>query len=101
VARVTVTQPADADTNAILANLERDAGRTTAAKYAAAFERLYDRLAVHPDIGAPRPALGLNVRLGIVLPYVVIYRHIADDDLVAIVRIVHGSRRITRALLRT
>ena len=37
--------------------------------------------------------------MGIVLPYVVIYRHSGDENRVAIVRIVHGNRRITRRLL--
>jgi len=37
--------------------------------------------------------------MGIVVPYIVIYRHSGDVDRVAIVRIVHGSRCITRRLL--
>lgn len=100
MARVVVTEPADADTAAIQSYLEREAGRITAAKYSSSFESLYERLTAHPDSGAPRPALGPHVRIGIVAPFVVIYRHVADDDVVAIIRIVHGSRRITRRLLR-
>ena len=99
MARVVVTQPADADVSDILTYLEREAGRLVASQYNAAFESLYERLAVHPDSGATRPALGLQIRVSIVLPYVVIYRHVAAADLVAIIRIVHGSRRITRKLL--
>jgi toxin ParE1/3/4 len=100
MARVVVTEPADADTAEIQAYVEREAGIPTASKYSNSFESLYERLTAHPDSGAPRPALGRHVRIGIVAPYVVIYRHVADDDVVAIIRVVHGSRRITRKLLR-
>ena len=62
-------------------------------------ERLYDRLGAHPGIGAPRPALGRNIRIGIVSPYIVIYRHTDADDTVTVLRVVHGRRRITGALL--
>ncbi len=38
MARVVVTQPADADTADILADLEREAGSATASKYINSFE---------------------------------------------------------------
>ncbi|MGD1037787.1 MAG: type II toxin-antitoxin system RelE/ParE family toxin [Roseiarcus sp.] len=100
MARVVVSLLAQADTAAIVNDLTRKAGHNVAAKYAASFEALYERLTVHPDSGAPRPAFGRHIRIAIALPYVVIYRHVADEDVVAIIRIVHGSRRITRKLLR-
>jgi len=65
----------------------------------ASLEALYDRLAVHPDSGAPRPAYGQHVRIGLVWPYVVVYRHVPNSDLVGVIRVVHGSRHITRKLL--
>jgi toxin ParE1/3/4 len=68
--------------------------------YAASFEALYDRLAAHPGSGAPRPRYGRHVRIGLVLPYVVAYRYVPDSDLVGVIRVLHGSRRITRQLLR-
>jgi plasmid stabilization system protein ParE len=40
------------------------------------------------------------VRIGIVLPYIVIYRHSARDDTVTILRLVHGYCRISGKLLR-
>jgi toxin ParE1/3/4 len=43
------------------------------------------------------PALGPNVRIGVVSPYIVIYRH--AEDTVNVLRIVHGRRRITDKLL--
>ncbi len=100
MARVVVSLLAQADTATIVNDLENNAGHNVAVKYVASFEALYERLTAHPDSGAARPALGSHMRIGIVLPYVVIYRHVADDDVAAIVRIVHGSRRITRKLLR-
>jgi toxin ParE1/3/4 len=99
MARVVVTEPADADAADILTYLAREAGSVAAVKYSRAFDALYQRLASHPDSGAARPALGSHIRIGIVLPYVVIYRHVAGDHIVAILRIVHGNRRITRKLL--
>lgn len=68
-------------------------------KYNALFERLYDRLAAHPGIGAPRPALGRDIRIGIVSPYIVNYRHTRADDIVTVLRVVHDRRRITGRLL--
>jgi toxin ParE1/3/4 len=70
-----------------------------AVKYNELFEKLYERLADHPGSGAPRPALDSHIRIGIVSPYIVIYRHNADDDTVTVLRIVHGRRRISGKLL--
>jgi len=99
VTRVIVTSPADADTADIVTYLAAKAGYNVAATYIAAVEKLYDRLADHPDSGAPRPALGPHIRVGFVSPYIVIYEHTEPDDTVTILRIVHGRRRITGKLL--
>ena len=99
MARVVVSTVAQADTATILRDLASKAGLGVAADYAAFLEVLYDRLATHPDSGAPRPAYGRHVRIGLVWPYVVAYRHVPDSDLVGIIRVVHGSRQITRKLL--
>lgn len=101
MARVVITASADADSAAILDYLSVKAGQPTVVKYRALFRRLYARLADHPDSGAPRPALGPRIRIGVVSPYIVIYRHIEAADTVAILRIVHGRRRITGKLLAT
>ena len=90
---------ADADTDAILAYLAREAGGRTAVKYDRLFDGLYERLAAHPAIGAPRPALGRTIRIGIVSPYIVVYQHTEDNDTVTVLRIVHGRRRMTGSLL--
>jgi toxin ParE1/3/4 len=44
-------------------------------------------------------ALGSNIRIGIVSPYIVIYRHSEGDDTVTLLRIVHGRRKITGKML--
>src|SRR5262245_33666161 len=56
------------------------------------------RLAAMPDIGPPRPALGSNARVVIILPYLVIYEH--RDNVVTVFRVLHGKRNITREFLR-
>jgi toxin ParE1/3/4 len=100
VARVIVTPSADADTAEILGFLAAKAGYGVAANYNAAFEQLYDNLADFPDSGAPRPNVGARIRIGVVSPYLVIYRHTEADSTVRVLRIVHGSRKITGKLLR-
>ncbi|SDR60688.1 Plasmid stabilization system protein ParE [Rhizobiales bacterium GAS191] len=97
--QVTVAATADADTASILSDLETKAGKATAARYNSLFESVYDRLADYPDSGPLRQALGPNIRIGIVPPYIIIYRHVAADDTVTILRIVHGRREIASRLL--
>ncbi len=99
MARVVIASSADADYAEILSDLVTKAGWNVASKYDGLFERLYDRLADHPRSGAPRPVLGLNIRIGIVSPYIVVYRN-EEDDTVTVLRIVHGRRRITGKMLR-
>lgn len=99
MARVVVAEDADRDLDEVLHDLAGKAGSAVAIRYSELFERLYDRLAEHPAIGASRPVLGRGIRIGIVTPYVVIYHHDLADDLVTILRIVHGRRRINRGLV--
>jgi toxin ParE1/3/4 len=100
MARVIVSLLAQADTNEIVTDLAEKAGYNVAAGYAASFEALYERFAVHPDSGAPRFAIGPDIRIGIASPYVVIYGHDKASDTVTIFRIVHGRRKISGKLLR-
>lgn len=99
MARLLITDPADADSIAIISDLTTKAGELVADRYDAEFDALYRRLEAFPESGSPRAKLGRFVRIGLVSPYVVVYRHIPDDDLVAIVHIPHGRRQITRRLL--
>lgn len=91
---------AQSDTAYIATDLARKAGYRVAEKYIAAFETIYGRLTVYPDSGPRRPAVGLNIRIGVVRPYVVLYEHDQLNDIVTIFRIVHGKRKITGKLLR-
>jgi toxin ParE1/3/4 len=91
MARVVYTESADADSASIFRYLTNKAGPRTVVKYRVLLNRLYDRLSDHPDSGAPRPALGQNIRIGVVSPYCA--------ELVTILRIVYGRRRITAKLL--
>jgi len=92
MARVLVASLADDDMAAILTDIAREAGTSAALRYYHRFERLLDRLARHPAIGAPRPALGPDTRIGVVAPYVVIYDYDRDADAVMILRVMHGRR---------
>src|SRR5271163_612432 len=97
--RVVVSPVAQTDTAIIIRDLAAKAGHGVAVSYAASFEALYDRLAAYPGSGAPRPNSGRYVRIGLVLPYVIAYRYVPDSDLVGVIRVLHGSRHITRKLL--
>ncbi len=99
MARVRFTASAAADSAAILSHLNTEAVHQIASKFGNRCAKLYDRLAGHPESGAPRPALGPNIRIGIVSPYIVIYRYIEADDLITVLRIVHGHRKIAGKLL--
>jgi toxin ParE1/3/4 len=98
MARVVVSSPANADTIEILAYLARIAGAATADKYDKVLNEVYDRLAVHPDIYAARPSLGPKIRAAAVSPYLVIYEH-TTPDVVTILRVLHGRRRLSPSLL--
>jgi len=100
VARIIITPKAGADLQEIYAYLAAEAGVATAARYRQRFDELYRHLALYPESCPRRPKLNPTARIGIVSPYVVLYAHPTADDTATIVRVVHGSRRITRKLLR-
>ena len=56
--------------------------------------------AADADAAAIFDYLYARIRVGIASPYIVIYSHMEADDTVRVLRIVHGSRRITGKLLR-
>ncbi|MCI0468272.1 MAG: type II toxin-antitoxin system RelE/ParE family toxin [Beijerinckiaceae bacterium] len=99
MARLAFTASSTADLDGILSDLNVKAGRHAANLYGDRFRKNYDRLADHPASGAPRPTLGPNVRIAVILPYIVIYRYIGAEDLVTVLRIVHGRRKIAGRLL--
>ncbi len=100
MARVIVSLLAQSDTARIIADLASKAGYEVAERYAADFDKLHARLAAHPDSGPRRPAIGRDVRIGIVSPYITIYEHDRQGDTVTIFRVIHGRRAITDEILR-
>ena len=99
MAKVILSRLAQSDEVDIARDLTRKAGYRVAAQYAARFERLYDRLGRFPESGAPRPKIGTRVRIGVVKPFTVPHRYDPATDTVIILRIVHGRRRLTGAML--
>ena len=90
---------AENDLDGILDDLERDAGRRTAQRVAREFRAAIALLADFPDRGASRPAFGKDIRMIRVAPYLVLYEGTPDGDAVQIIRILHGSRKITPAMI--
>jgi toxin ParE1/3/4 len=88
------------DTNEILNYLEKVAGRPLAEKYSSRIDQTIVRLATFPESGAPRPALGAHARVALVPPYLLIYDYTPTDELLILLRLLHGRRNITAALLR-
>ena len=100
MAHIVITAAADEDTAIIIDDLADKAGGKVALRYEADFDAFYRRLEQFPESGAPRRKLGATVRIGVVSPYVIFYRYVATDDVALILRILHGSRNITRRMLR-
>ena len=94
MADVVVTSPASDDNDIILSYLQLHAGQTVAGDYRLDFRALFRRLAVHPQIGSLRRALGRDVRLAVVDPYVVLHRYDRATDTVFVLRVLHGRRRL-------
>lgn len=99
MARVRFTASAAGDSAAILSDLNAKAGHQIATKFGNRFTKLYERLAGHPESGPLRPVLGRNIRIGIVSPFIIVYRYTEADDVVTVLRIVHGHRKIAGKLL--
>jgi toxin ParE1/3/4 len=99
VTRVIISPEADADSGAILSDLAAQAGPRVADRYEADFDAVYERLAVFPQLGAPRARLSKDLRMCIVLPYLIFYEYLEAKETVTILRIVHGKRKITRKFL--
>jgi toxin ParE1/3/4 len=98
--RLVVTADADADTRDVLAYLGRHAGRSVAADYGRRFGKAIERLVEMPETGSPRPSLGVNARIAVIFPYVLIYDYDRDSNTLTLLRILHGRRNISQDLLR-
>jgi len=98
--RVVITDPANADLETITHDLTIKAGKAIAYRYLDDFAALWEHFVRFPSSGAPRLKLGKGIRSGYVRPYVLYYRYDLAHDIVYVLRILHGKRDITRALLR-
>ncbi len=98
--QLVITPEADDDVDRIVADLALASGWRTVETYLENFDRLYDRLVDFPQSGAPRPKLGHDIRVGLVAPYVIVYRYDHEPDRITVLRILHGARKITRKLLK-
>jgi toxin ParE1/3/4 len=98
MARIVFTNTASNDQANLLEYLGEKAGLRTAVKFQSRFRALFDRLTDHPASGPRRPALGADVRIGVITPYIVIYRYDEANDTVTVMRVVHGRRDIKKTL---
>lgn len=78
MARLVVTIRAALDVAAIVQMLTDNAGPDVASRYRREIDALYDRFSLFPRSGAHRPQLGHEIPIGVVSPYVVIYRYRQD-----------------------
>jgi plasmid stabilization system protein ParE len=97
-AEIVVSAAALNDIESIIEHLTREAGPNVAAKYRRRLLRIFALLHNQPGLGARRPKLGRGVRLSVMAPYLVFYRH--SKQTATIPRVLHGSRKISTALLR-
>lgn len=71
-------------------HLAAEAGASTAAKWVDQIVVAIERLALNAEIGALDRWLGEDRRKIVIRPYIVVY--LIEDDVVVILRIVHGAR---------
>ena len=100
MAYVVVTASADRDLDDIVRYLAERGGRSIATRYLERFDVAYERLRRFPLSGHRRPKLGREVRIVVVLHYLIIYDWEESADRVTVLRVVRGSRRITKRLVR-
>jgi toxin ParE1/3/4 len=88
--KVTLHPAAEQDVHEAAAFYEREGSPIVAARFVAEFKRLATLLLEHPEIGSPRSSgrRGFPMR---VFPYTVVYRVIAEDIKILVVK--HDSKR--------
>lgn len=95
-----VSAKAETDTFDILNELEAKAGTAVSVRYATRFRDSVARLLEMPEIGSLRPALGAETRGVVIAPYVMIYDYIEKDELIVLLRILHGRRNISKETIQ-
>ena len=98
--RVIISPRADADVDDIVRYLSGRGGVELVQSYLYRFDDVYMRLAEFPGTGAARPKFGPLARIATVAPYAIIYDWDASADVVTVLRIIRGSRKITRRVVR-
>ncbi len=88
---------AEADLESILEYLERT-NSSAAQRCAMDFREKTEALARFPEMGRLRPEIASDLRSTLVWPYVLFYR--VEDDVVQILRILHGKRDLRRIMRR-
>lgn len=101
MSRLVIAASASADQAVILEYLKAKAGPRTAEKFRLLFRTVLRRLIAYPASGALRPAVGRDIRIGIVAPYLIIYRFDEGADVVTVLRMVDGRRRVSGRLLKS
>jgi toxin ParE1/3/4 len=99
MATVDYAPAARADIATILDDLENTVSASVALKYTEAFKHAFDHLTGFPRTGAPRPRFGREMRIWTVDPYIIYHRYTGIDDVVLVVRVVHGRRKVTKKIL--
>jgi plasmid stabilization system protein ParE len=98
--RFVITPEAEADISLILKYLRREAGTGTAERYRALIQTSITRLRTFPDSGAPRRISGAFMRIAVVNPYVLFYEYERGEDLLILLRVLHGKVDINEKLFR-
>lgn len=88
--KITLHPAAEQDIHEAAAFYEREGSPIVAARFVAEFKRLAILLLEHPEIGSPRASgrRGFSMR---VFPYTVVYRVVAGDIRILVVK--HDSKR--------
>ena len=94
-----ISRRAQADFDQIIEYLNDVAGPLVAGKYGRDIQAAINRIAGLPGLGSPRPALGADVRVAIVRPYLIFYEAAPEDGSVFVLRILHGHRDITGEMM--
>lgn len=97
--RLDVTRRAVRDIDEIFDYLAGVAGGRTAERHYFRIQRTIERLVDWPESAQRRTALGQNVRLAVVAPFVVIYRYEPEKDLLTVLRVLHGRRNVTNRMI--
>jgi len=97
--RLVVAANAETDFDTIITYLQREAGTRVADAYDRRICNAIERLVDFPESGSPRPTLGLDVRITVISPYILIHEYARANETITLLRILHCKRDITRDLL--